>query len=703
MTTAEDVHHLAGALGIETEYWDVRGVHHRAAPDIVMRVAEAMGAPLEDGPARACEHVRRRRCEDGLDPVTVVFDGERPEVSLFMPVGPPPPVSRLTLTLEDGSEESWDVDLDSLRELARVQLDGAAFALTRLDLGGPLPPGYHDLTLWSGDQPPRRGRVISAPRRAIAPDRTDRIWGVFAPLYAMWTTQGTGPDVSTLDRLARWTHELGGRMVATLPLLSTFAGQQPFDPSPYAPVSRRFWNELYLDLAELPGRAASSAARDVLATDFAREVGGDPAGGRRFDHRTRAALVRRVVDAAARAFFARDERAAFDRYVQAHPDVVDYARFRAAADALGTGWRSWPERAREGDLSGVPVDPAVVEHHLYAQWAMRSQLEQVASSMRARDQRLYLDLPVGSHAEGFDTWAHQQLFAPGMATGAPPDDFFEQGQNWGFPPPAPARSRQEGHAFFAGCVAAHMQVAGTLRLDHVMQLQRLYWVPDGAPATDGVYVRYPHEELMAVLTLESSRSGCTLVGEDLGTVPDEIRHSMHDHALSGMYVLEFESPEEGEPRPPRHDQVASVDTHDTPTFAAFARALDVQHNLELGFVDGRAAGEARDARKRRVANLTAFLERAAGMAPDAAGPDLVRAALAWLAASESAALLITLDDLWDEVEPQNVPGTGVERPNWVLRWPRSLEELEADLALRADLEAVQAARLDAHLRAVALG
>jgi 4-alpha-glucanotransferase len=219
-----------------------------------------------------------------------------------------------------------------------------------------------------------------------------------------------------------------------------------------------------------------------------------------------------------------------------------------------------------------------------------------------------------------------------------------------------------------------------------------------------VYVRYPQEELFAVLTIESARSGCLVVGEDLGTVPDEIRRGMDDHGLLGMYVTQFQIPAQpgALPRPP-HRSVASLNTHDTPTFAGFVRAGDIDRNLEEGLVDPEQAENARRERAGTVLRLQRALAES-GLLPDHPQDldehDIVRAAIEWIARSEAATVLVALDDLWGEDEPHNVPGTAIDRPNWVLRWPRSLDELALDPVLRAELGAIQASRLAAHTQAM---
>jgi 4-alpha-glucanotransferase len=694
---------LAAEMGVEIGYWDVSGRRREASDRSLLSVIRASGIPIDTADEAPFHRRRlaRRRCEQGLEPVVVVWDGEAVEVLLWLPdrlVGPSVEVG-VSIALDSGGERQWELDLSTLPRLTHAVVESPEasageqeFRSFAVGLPPGLPVGRHGLDVRVSDER-FSAVVLSAPRSSPSLEPWERTWGVLAPLYSLWRSSGVGPDVSLLDDCASWVAGHGAQIVATLPLLSTFA-DEPFDPSPYAPVSRCFWNELYIDLGRLPGQEASATAATLAS------VPADVGDGSVFDYRSRARLTRGVLGAAADAFFQSDDRADLDAFVESTPEVLDYAEFRAAVDRFGSGWQSWPEPCRSGDLSGASLSADAVNDHLYMQWVVQSQLAALSRNLADRGQRLYLDLPVGSHPSGYDVWRNQDLFALSVSTGAPPDDFFEGGQSWGFPPLRPSASRRDGHRFFASCLRAHLRYSRMLRIDHVMQLERLFWVPEDSSPEDGVYVRYPREELFAVLMIESSRSDCVLVGEDLGTVPDEIRHAMNDHGVLGMYVLQFETPADGgDPRPPPHRSVSSVNTHDTPTFASFARALDIERRLTSGLLGPDEAGELRGERRRRLDGLRSFLDRQGLADPGADESAVLRAALHWLARSDSACLLVTLDDLWSEVEPHNVPGTPIDRPNWVLRWPRSLADLASDTSLGAELDAIQRHRLGAFARA----
>lgn len=349
----------------------------------------------------------------------------------------------------------------------------------------------------------------------------------------------------------------------------------PDEPSPYSPVSRLFLNEAYLDVGGDAGPEQDGCI------DWPEVF--------RWKHGQLAPLAERSVVP--------------DEWRAAHPQAEDYARFRA----------------KEGGSA---------ELHLYAQYKLDEQLRSVPD--------LYLDFPVGVHPHGYDVGAFN-VFAIGAAVGAPPDGFFTGGQNWGFPPLHPYRSREQGHEYFRACIATLASYSKVMRIDHVMGLHRLYFIPDGFDATDGAYVRYPADELYAILTLEATRHDCVIVGEDLGTVPRAVRTAMRKHGLLRSYVFEFDP--DGRIGA---DCLACLDTHDTPTFAQWGEA-------EL------------------------------------------RPALRKIAASPAAIAIVNLEDLWGERRPQNVPGDTSEL-NWRRKAARTFEQFRDDRVVAALLAEVDELR-----------
>jgi 4-alpha-glucanotransferase len=548
----------------------------------------------------------------------------------------------------------------------------------RLSIAEPLALGYHRLTVKAGNRTAST-QILAAPRRVFGEGGAGtRLWGVFLPLYALRTARGWGAgDLTDLEALAAWTAEMGGGIVGTLPMLATFL-DEPCEPSPYAPASRLFWNELYLDPERLPEAAQSAAARRLLdSPEIHAEIAALSAAPL-VDYPRLATLKRRVLEEMASWFFSHptSRQDELEGFLAAHPELATYAAFRAVGDRRGEPWQAWPERLRDGTLAHADYDDEDFRYHLWVQWASEQQMRAMAGEARRRGPGLYLDLPLGVHGSAYDVWRWRDLFAEGTAAGAPPDAFFTKGQNWGFPPLQPERLRERGYDYLIACLRHHLEHAGLLRIDHVMQLHRLFWIPGGMQASSGVYVRYPDEELYAVLALESHRHRTVLVGENLGTVPPEVNAAMQRHGVLGMYVTQYELAPGGGglQREPPADSVASLNTHDMPTFRGFWQGRDVADLQALGFLDAAQAHEEGERRRRQREQMTAALPADLARPGDPYSAVLgVR--LEHLAASAAPVVLINLEDLLGEEEPQNVPGTQAERPNWRRKARLTLEEL----------------------------
>jgi 4-alpha-glucanotransferase len=642
---------LARAYGVQARYRDVDRVDRTVSTDTLCAVLQVLDAELHsarDAPD-ALRAYNAARAVDVVEPVVVQW-GEQPlEFDARLPIGTDNDHVTITVERDDGDGEN-DHDGDVPTPAFEVR-DGTATDSRRVVLAQPLPFGVYRLHIEGGG---RHGdaSVLAAPAR-LAP--SPRRWGVFAPAYALHERDraSTG-TVESLDRFARWAGDQGASIVGTLPLLATFfgAGNEPCDPSPYAPVSRRHWNEVYLDLSAVPEVEAS-------------EVPAEPSPGEFVNLPALAARKRVPLEAAAARLGAHPARAQeFARFCRARPDVVAYASFRAAVELGGT---SAPAR--------VPHEHPLARYHAYVQWLIEGQLEQLAARLRARDQELYLDLPIGAHPSGFDVASSPSLFATGAAVGAPPDTFFRAGQNWGFPPFHPGASRRSGHRYVRECIAAHFRVARWLRVDHILGFHRVWWVPDGADAADGAYVRYPAEELYAVLTLAAYRAGGHVVGENLGTVPPETNRALRRHGILGMHVVPFEADADRDPplMPPAPSTLACLDTHDTATFAVYWRSLtEPERNAFIAALQ-------------RAGYLEGSDEATVGA--------VLSALLEYLGASRAEIVLANIEDLWLETEPQNVPGsTSAERPNFRRRMARSIDDLE-HLATSAP-ERMMLARLD---------
>ena len=689
---------LAALYGVQLDYWDVTGTQRRPSDEAVVAVLAALGADVADvGDLPDAARERRRVHWSRLaGPVAAVFAGETAEIPLRVPAWATGP-ARATLTLEDGTQREIAFELGSLPIAARGDVDGEERRELRLALPDPLPVGYHELRIETGGEP-ADVLVVAAPRHAPGPPRP-RTWGVFLPLYALHSERTLGlADLADVEQLLAAVDGFGGSLVGSTPLLAAF----PHEPSPYAPASRLFWNEAYADLTASPELERSSAARELLESSSYRATGRALATSELVDYRATHELRRPVLEALANTLFSEPSRRreAFDEYLKANPGLADYARFRATGEAEESGWPVWPQAARDGTLSVGADDPAV-RYHLYAQWLVDEQLLALA---RRDGAGLYLDQPLGVHADSYDTWRERGSFALGASGGAPPDQFFSEGQEWGFPPMHPHGIREDRLRYPIACVRRLLGRSRALRIDHVMGLHRLFWVPRGFSAADGVYVSYPKDELYAILCLEAERAGTMLVGEDLGTVEPWVREYLSDRGLLGTSILWFELERDGpnstggplQAQRWREYCMSSVTTHDLPPTAGYLAGEHVRLRQQLGLLTRPAGEELADDRAEQAAWLDEL--RRVGLLDE--NPDIDQIVLAlyrYLGRTPSRVLGLALADAVGDLRTQNQPGTTDEYPNW--RIPLSgpdgrrllLEDVFVDPRSAALCEALRAA------------
>ena len=655
---------LARQNGVQTSFRDAFGQSRKATPEALMAVLRALGLRVTspaDAPGMLAEQ-EYERWHWNLAPVAVGWDGGDTHVDIRLPADTGGRVE-CRLTHESGAAYEWYEELFELPVRRRRNVRGTEYVARRLPVRG-LPFGYHNLDLTIGSFQ-RTVTIIAAPRRTFVPEDDTRMWGIFAPLYALHSKEGRPIGTYTdLERFASWLHERGGRLVSTLPLTPTFL-DEPYTPSPYSPVSRLFWNEFYIDEQRAAADSGSAQARAMLASPEAQDEIERIRNSQTVDYLGQMAFTRRIVSALADNAAGTPQGRAAEAYVEARPDVAEYARFRAVHERQGRPWPEWPEHLRDGQIADTDYDPAVYRYFLHAQWLAERQLAGASRELQSREQQLYLDLPTGCHGWGYDTWRYRGDFAPGIACGAPPDIVFTSGQVWGFPPLHPQAIRASGYDYFARVLQHHMKYADVLRIDHVMALHRLFWIPDGSSAADGVYVRYASEEMYAVLTLESHRNRVVIAGENLGTVPDYVNRALDSHGVFETYVMQYEVPwHEGEGiRTPPFNSVASLNTHDMPPFGGFLAGTDIGERRNLGMITDEWAGtegHGRDVQRHNIARVMRDQGIMHNDSPDSAG--LMQASTEFLARSPARYVLLNLEDLWLETEPQNIPGSPESAP-----------------------------------------
>lgn len=673
---------LAQELGVLSSYTDWKGEPRQADPDILMQVLALLGTDVPrvaDAPA-ALAAFRYRQRQALTPPCVVAWDDENAEIDLLLPAGQQGPYA-VELTLESGGTRVVEGSLNDAALHQRETSDGKS--LTVRSISVPIgEPGYHQAMVQAAG---RIGRcmIIAAPRTGYTGE-SGKHWGIFAPLYGLRTgwSDGIG-DLADLATLARRSGELGASFIGTLPLLASYL-DEPYEYSPYSPVSRLFWNELYLNPVTAPGFTSCKAARQMMRSPEHCQSADELRQDSLIDYRRQMAHRRKLLEALAdHAWSSSELQVGMNEYARRHPQAAEYARFRAKTESQRLVWTQWND-AESRSISDADYDERARRYHLYVQFAMDAEL---AVLSRSSDVALYLDLPVGVNRCGYDTWRERDIFVIDASAGAPPDALFLAGQNWGLAPLHPKRLRESGYRYFIDCVRHHVEHAGFLRVDHVMGLHRLYWIPEGVSAKEGMYVEYNAPELYAILCLESARHQCAIVGENLGTVPEYVPPTMRQHGFLGLYVGQFgmgadEAADEDIEQIPS-EAVASLNTHDMPTFGGFWGGRDIDDRRRLGLIAEENVPPELEHREQEHQKTAAFLEERGFLRTREDADhnlfEIMRGITLYIAASDARMVLINVEDLWLETEPQNVPGTmGPDWPNWRRKLRRTIDEFMSD-------------------------
>lgn len=667
---------LAEAFGIQTAYTDVFGRRCRLQPAVLHELLRCLGVEAgSSAPAAELLQIRaEERVQQAVEPVVVIWEREQPQLKLRLPrARAARPIAAEVLT-EEGV--TLELQLSAVSPAVGCETfpgDVEEFVVEGLP---EIPLGYHLLRL-DLNQQQAESLLICAPRFFFQAPGAEPTWGVFAPLYSL-TASGTeaAGSYGQLGRLSAMVSRCGGGCVGTLPVLSTFLGEL-FDPSPYAPVSRLFWNELYIDLETAPFADSCAELQKLISSEGFKEKTAALRSTELVDYRAAAELKRRGLELLTRFAWSCESEAAgeFTRYRTERRLLKEYARFRALTELRGEPWQHWPE---EGDDDLGPDERSIYRYHCYVQWAAEKQLKQVQQRWQPDQIGLYLDFPLGVNRSGFDNYLYRDLFVDGADAGAPPDTFFTGGQNWGFAPLHPQRLRERRYDYFIAALRNHLKFAGALRIDHVMQFHRLYWIPQGVAAAEGAYLNYPWQEFYAIMALESQRHRCVIVGENLGTVPNEVTESMQRHKMWELSVLQYQMPAgDLQLRLPPERSVASLNTHDQVPFSAFCNNQDFEMFERWNLLSAEESRAEQSKRAEQLKNLRRCLNLSSSSESEHEdGRELLTAVLEWLAASPSRLVLINLQDLLFETGAQNMPGTNHEHPNWRRRLGSGLDELE---------------------------
>jgi len=665
---------LADAYDIATEYWDWQGRHVAVSPETITSVLAALDvdASSPELAQQAVERARRQRWTRMLPACLAVQQGVAPTVWVHVTHHDP---VELWLDLETG-ESRWDVSQLENHEPPR-DVDGRLVGEASFALPADLPLGYHTLRARSGDTESAMPLIIT-PAWLGLPERMGAraAWGLATQLYSVRSAQSWAVgDLADLADLSVWSAAEHGADYVLINPLHAAEPIPPMEPSPYLPTTRRFANPLYLRVERIPEYADAGEAVRSEVVALREQLERQPGVLGRIDRdaswaakRAALMLVRAVPRTAGRELAYRAYRAR-----EGH-GLEDYATWCALVEIHGADWTTWPEGLRHPAATDVQAfrDEYAdeVDFHRWLQWVLDEQLAatQLAATQAGMSLGIMHDLAVGVHPNGADTWALQDVYASRISVGAPPDPYNQNGQSWTQRPWRPDRLAEIGYAPFREMVATILRHAGGIRVDHVIGLFRLWWIPEGSPPTVGTYVRYDHEALIGILALEAHRAGALVVGEDLGTVEPWVRDYLRERGILGTSILwfEFEFDAGGAPLRPewwREYCLASVTTHDLPPTAAYLVGDHVRLRDELGVLTRSLAEELAVDEAERQAWLDNLRQRGA-LPADADVEATVQALYRYLTWTPSRLLCLALTDAVGDRRTQNQPGTLNEYPNW---------------------------------------
>ena len=699
--------------GISPGFWDIFGKYHETTREAKRSILRAKGFDATDAASLEGSLAQQTIGEwDRLLPHSVVAgEAEALEFPVSVDaewVGEP---ARFAVTTEDGTATEFTVSLADLPAAGSIGINGVTRVRKLARLPVQLPLGYHEVTATvRGDR--ATCRVAITPERAWTPEHLGhggRAAGIAVSLYGVRSDRNWGcGDFTDLLEVIDWVaDDLHAGFVALNPL-HAIHNRRPFNTSPYLPNCVYYQNFIYLDaetIEDYPRSRRAQAFRQCAPTvTEIDELRRAPY----VEYERVAALKLRFLKLLFVQFLSERRQGTarsrdFDAFVRREGDLLqDFATYCALDEHLHRRnpdlwmWPQWPEEYRDPDSAETRAFRKKhwrsVMFYQYLQWQIDVQLR--AAQQKARDRRLalglYHDLALATDRFGFDLWATRRFFVEGCRVGSPPDDFSPKGQDWGFPPPNSEQHRADGYRLFAESIRKNCRHGGALRIDHVMRLFRLYWIPEECDATEGAYVKELTLDFVKILALESVRNQVVIVGEDLGTVEPEIRETLARFGILSYRLFYFEKNQRGGFR--RNDEyplqsLVSSTTHDLPTLAGFWIGADIEARRAAGVLDEggvRAQFAARADEKQKMLDvlfelrlLPGHLPRYAGAYPELSG-ELHNAVIGFLAQTPSQLLVINQEDLTKETAQQNLPGTTWQYPNWARKMRFSLEELRSN-------------------------
>lgn len=627
----------ARAWGIQPSYIiESKNLVVWAPVTTLLRVLQDLTKVPIKGDADLQKILRMRREKYWMDvlPASLVFwNGQPRDFEIYLSLAMSTLPLTMTLTDEQGNTHPARFETVGQRKFEDHHR-------LKIRLSHTLPQGYHTLKLQIDDRE-LSCLLICPPERLDSCQDLTHSWGPFLPLYALRTDSDWGVgSLKELHQAGQLCHSYGARWIGTLPLLAVNLEPIECDPSPYSALTRLFWNELFLDVDALVAKYDHRQGRKLIdSPEFQHELR-EVRASKYVDYYRVYLLKKRVLKMISRDFFAQGSHHSTDykAFVAENPEIDSYARFRSG-------------------------DPEEQNFHRFVQFEMNTALRELAETSPFG---LYLDFPVGVNDAGYDFLAFNSVFFKEVSVGAPPEEVFQQGQDWGFPSFNPFTHRAEGYDYFRKSLRNHLKFCKILRMDHVMGLYRVYCVPKGFSGLDGVYLRYPPEDLFAIAILEAHRAQADIVGENLGTVPAAVEKLLRTRNLNGMWVLQMETsrnPDDAFNSIPDNAMV-SFNTHDMPMWAQYQKGTDLAQVRDLKILNASSYNNFLSERMRSLKKWDQLVD----------GKNITVRLHEDLAKTRAKYFVVTMEDLWNEEEPQNIPGTWKEYPNWRRKFKEKISE-----------------------------
>lgn len=719
MNNSNPLHRLAELCGILSSYMDIWGNQHSVPDETIFKILGSLNVHLDSGSnlEDTCLALENKNWLRYLPPVLVVNENtSRIPIEIHLPDSLLSEPFSWMVIQENGQKSNNDFYPSDLKKMETREIEGTQFSKIKLVIPGLNHSGYHQFQLSteikSGPSHWEMPLIIT-PSFCYQPSflkAGERIWGISLQLYSLLAEESWGiGDFSVLNRLIRDNKGIGFDMIGINPLHSLF----PYYPekcSPYSPSNRLFLNILYLDVEAIPDFQESKEAVDLFQAETFQKILQDSHYNDLIDYKNVTDIKLKSLELLFQNFSKQhlekeSERGKFFRQFQIEggDSLFSYSVFEALQENFENEglpyeeWTSWPQEFQDPDSPSV-MEFALsnldrVEFFQYIQWQAQIQFRSVSQSASQSGFRIgiYTDLALSAGRSGSEVWSNQNIFVKDVSIGAPPDEFNPKGQHWGIPPMDPPKLRETGYRHFIALLRENMRDAGAIRIDHVMGFMRLFWIPIGYGPKEGAYVQYPLDDLLGIVALESQRNQCLVIGEDLGTVPVDLRAKLKETDIFSYRILWFEKNNQREFRGLSEypeNALVSVSTHDLPTLKGFWNGRDLtlrsQYNL---FPDDSILEEQNLQRSHDRKNLLIFLKSEnllpEGIPPDlpeeiSLPPELARSVYTLLSRSPSKIVMAQLEDIFEIEDQVNLPGTVTEHPNWRKKFPILVGQITSD-------------------------